>query len=171
MRLVFLLVLFSASVLCFAQDKTEIRSVCIEIEDRDDCMFFSFIGSVVVASDGFELSSNRLDATLSKCDESLQSGDYRSSLEWLHAFGDVKFVRGDKSGSANEVIFNVVNGVMILSGSATITDPNGTVHGDMLILNRGFNSGEAGQRARRRSNEELESCNHRVNFANFKFDE
>ncbi|MDR0595660.1 MAG: hypothetical protein LBF94_03155 [Puniceicoccales bacterium] len=131
---------FICAVFCLVQANTEIKSDSIEAMDFSDHISFFFIGNVVVVSDRFEMSSNRLEVISSKDYDFLRSGGCgAASIKEVHAFGNVKFTQDCRHGVANEVIFDSASDRITLLGNARITTPDGTARGDKLYLNRSSN--------------------------------
>ncbi|MDR0680210.1 MAG: hypothetical protein LBF42_04265 [Puniceicoccales bacterium] len=128
------------AVFCFAQANTEIRGDSIEAMDFSDRISFVFSGNVVVVSDKFEMSSDRLEVISSKGYDFLRSGGCgAASIKEVHAFGNVKFTQDCRHGVANEVIFDSASDTITLLGNARIITPEGTARGDKLYLTRSSN--------------------------------
>jgi lipopolysaccharide export system protein LptA len=121
---------------CFARVNTEIKSDSVEVVDLGSCLFFSFSGNVTAASDGLELSSDRLEVTSDGRDVFLQSGARGKSIKSAHAFGNVQVTQDCRRGTADELAIDPVRGTITLLGNATVADGNGTACSDRLILYR-----------------------------------
>jgi lipopolysaccharide export system protein LptA len=131
---------FALGTLCFAHGQTEVRSDSVAVTDCSDCMLFSFSGHVAAAGDKFELHSERLEVIFPKEDNLLRTGECATSIKELHAFGSVKFTQDCRCGTADEMVVDPARGTVALLGNATVTSPDGTAHGDKLLLSRDSNS-------------------------------
>jgi lipopolysaccharide transport protein LptA len=108
--------------------------------DFSDHISFAFVGNVVVVSDKFEMSSDRLEVISSKNYDFLCSGGCgAASIKKVHALGNVKFMQDCRRGVANEVTFDSTSDTITLLENARITTPDGTARGDKLYLNRSSN--------------------------------
>lgn len=107
-----------------------------------------FSGQVHLKRDDFDLYGDRLVVT------------YRSSpvseLDKAEAYGHVIMQQGEKQGKADSAVYNQEKNELVMSGSAEVSDPSGTVRGEKLIhhmdtsvtsVEKGA-SGEDGKRAR-----------------------
>lgn len=118
---------------------TVITSKHIEMNDNDDDgIYIVFTNDVHVIGTTLDLSADKLEVLAKK--SGTEFGCNHFSMEKLRAIGDVRFVQTDRSGRANEIVVLPKEEVMYLIGHAEITDKDGTVRGDRLLLDKNSRS-------------------------------
>lgn len=116
----------------------EITGRRVEMEDHDDHVSFVFMDDVHVNGTDFNLNADWLEVISEKSSDC--PGHCRSKIKNLHATGNVYFEQLDRTGRADEIVVVPDAQVMYLIGRAEITDVDGTVRGDKLVLDKNSRS-------------------------------
>ncbi len=103
----------------------------------------TFTGSVLVVQGEMRLSADALRA-----DYGAPGTDMARRMTRLHATGGVTLVSGPEAAEADEAIYDIVDGTVVMTGAVMITQGPGAISGDRMHVDLASGAGEMTGRVR-----------------------
>lgn len=94
----------------------------------------TFTGNVLIGQGDMRLSAEQVHVEY--------GGEDRTRIERLHATGGVTLVSGTEAAEAQEAVYSVAAGEVVMTGSVLLTQNGSTIAGEKLVVNLATGTGQ-----------------------------
>jgi lipopolysaccharide export system protein LptA len=118
----------------------EIAADNLEVSQADGAATFS--GNVVIGQGEMRLSAGKVRVEYATADNS------PGKIDKLHASGGVTLVSGAEAAEAQEAIYTIADGSVVMTGAVVLTQGQNVISGERLVVNLSDGTGRMEGRVR-----------------------